>query len=1399
MKVTQEQLETLTALIDELKSVRRVRTPDGAEHYGQPIGTAIVRDVPINDSTVAPFYKDIRDKFPLSRFGLGIHESDGKRWLEISMIEVEKEKRGQGIGRQVLSYITETADENNWILTLSPDQKVDGYDEDRLAKLYMEYGFVWNSKKNKLSGSNDQMVRYPKSNEKSVRRVRTPRGSQYYGQPIGTPIVRDTPFDSTALLSHPAITSLPPALGEAPLPDGFVRMYHQTPSANLPSIREEGLLWDRGRGFEGPKGVWISDKPFYESSPNLATIEIAIPAEDREQMGRIASIGDIPPEQFLTINEEWHDRVRQIVQEQRYMDALANGEYDDILEDESLADDPSVRAIRYIRDNVFESEPDVEYVGSGNTEMFAEEIEPSLEGMISPQAEASQQDWIYDNAWPEEYLQEVLENPEYQRALQDNLRRMGWGDEVTVVRRGDPEGRIANGSLDPDWQGRGYGQDESINEYRVPLESVIGVGHPNEAEVFFDMSKARIEEKADRRVRKPDYWGVPYGTPIVPGMKPAPRQLELPGMPSPTSIKPAENDAVRAERRESSVVGFAREQSDEIESLIRYININGFTGDAGKIERQLIYDYGLGGYENTYQSAYVSGGDWQMFGGARDIRKAAYDILGYDIEEEEENIADPHLMSEEDPGYGQGSYKAAAPYGVAYGILRQINEAEKVDIPLWRGVELYSYTNAKRFVEELKKDDTFDLPIASFAGRRRDSERFGDSVIFRVQKGAKAIQGGFMGYDEDDDKEYAYDSLEMSEIVTGGRFKVTNVNEDSQGRFIVSIRQIATFDPETGLATKMPNRRWKYAYLFDNSLRVDKNQPTTNAAEILRRTKSMLEDIFEGKARRPSVRHVRTPEGSRRYGQPIGAVIVADVEMTNFRELPSDWDGYDRYRGANGFNYWVYQENRRWYAVDDENYEIFNAASESELLQMIDEDARDPRAKDYRGVRTAPEGFHSASIDERNDLKVPPAWVDVFVNDDKNARLIAVGYDGKDRKQSLYSAEHTKDQADKKYKRMKTLHKFIPALDRALKEDWKTNENARVALLLRHMGMRIGSTSDTRAEQQAYGAATLEARHVRINKDSVTFTFTGKKGVQLSLNTKHPDILAMMRVQMQGKSRRDPVFPDATPTSVAAYIRDKTHPDVMVKDLRTYKANEIALAAISRIKRKPRTETEFKKMRNAVGDDVAAVLGNTRAMALGSYINPTVFQSISEDPAWLEKIVGKGNLPDLPKVTDDKEKDSGVKLSKVMAGLYETEDGRFQIESTARMDSPGPVNWILSEYVNGQYEYWNHFASLTDAKDAIARTYEFESAPRKKYRLPTLFWEDHYGRFAAEFDLPDLDRQSSSKYTSVELTKEQYENLLGDAEYYVEMAEDFDPEFRRSIVPSARAIIRALEKIGAPE
>ena len=116
---------------------------------------------------------------------------------------------------------------------------------------------------------------------------------------------------------------LPPAPGTAPIPEGHTRYYHQTGAENIPSIREHGLLHSKAKGIEGPKGVWVSHKPFYgEGGRGTATVEMHLPKDE----GHIASLQhDVTPDQILAIHEDWHDKARYVENEPSVKESVLAG------------------------------------------------------------------------------------------------------------------------------------------------------------------------------------------------------------------------------------------------------------------------------------------------------------------------------------------------------------------------------------------------------------------------------------------------------------------------------------------------------------------------------------------------------------------------------------------------------------------------------------------------------------------------------------------------------------------------------------------------------------------------------------------------------------------------------------------------------------------------------------------------------------------------------------------------------------------------------------------------------------------------------------------------------------------------------------------------------------------
>jgi DNA topoisomerase-1 len=257
-------------------------------------------------------------------------------------------------------------------------------------------------------------------------------------------------------------------------------------------------------------------------------------------------------------------------------------------------------------------------------------------------------------------------------------------------------------------------------------------------------------------------------------------------------------------------------------------------------------------------------------------------------------------------------------------------------------------------------------------------------------------------------------------------------------------------------------------------------------------------------------------------------------------------------------------------------------------------------------VVNVPEGMKVANEADRKRLKVPPAWTDVFVATDPEAKLQVLGRDAAGRSQPRYSAQHTAEAAAKKFAKMKTLVHRLPAVDRALDTDSLKNDDAAALMLIRRMGLRPGSNKDTKALKQAFGATTLQRRHVNVKGDVVRLKFVGKDGVDIDLEVEDAKLARVLKMRLRGKAGTDRLF-DTNETKVRRYLENYA-PGFTPKDFRTYKGTAEAKSLLADLP-VPKNAKEAKAQRNAVGDHVAGLLGNTRAIALKSYIDPTVFGS----------------------------------------------------------------------------------------------------------------------------------------------------------------------------------------------
>ena len=140
-----------------------------------------------------------------------------------------------------------------------------------------------------------------------------------------------------------------PIKGKVDIPEGYSRMYHQTEEKNVPSIIKEGLKVSKSKGASvgDPIGIWASEDPkgFYGTARGLATVEFKIPTDElNKSLGRILIERDIPPEDILSIHEDWKNKVNSIVKN-GLVDNVKAGEYDKLTGDYA-------KAVKYVKDNL---------------------------------------------------------------------------------------------------------------------------------------------------------------------------------------------------------------------------------------------------------------------------------------------------------------------------------------------------------------------------------------------------------------------------------------------------------------------------------------------------------------------------------------------------------------------------------------------------------------------------------------------------------------------------------------------------------------------------------------------------------------------------------------------------------------------------------------------------------------------------------------------------------------------------------------------------------------------------------------------------------------------------------------------------------------------------------------
>ena len=272
-------------------------------------------------------------------------------------------------------------------------------------------------------------------------------------------------------------------------------------------------------------------------------------------------------------------------------------------------------------------------------------------------------------------------------------------------------------------------------------------------------------------------------------------------------------------------------------------------------------------------------------------------------------------------------------------------------------------------------------------------------------------------------------------------------------------------------------------------------------------------------------------------------------------------------------------------------------------------------------------------------LKIPPAYDNVTIINNK--KIIAYGYDSKNRKQVLYNPNFIAKQNIKKYDKISASIKFFSKLKKKIATDLGSSSNEKIMAiaviltLIFTCGFRIGNKKYEK-ENNSVGLTTLKYKHLKFeNNKKILIDFIGKKGVRNVATCENLKINEYLQNKHNNAaSIEDYIFSYETNTSntsntsntkiitsndVNEYLRTISmgySKDIILttKDLRTWNANMLFLTFFNKL-RKARKGEENNDTEKIVNKDikmaiemVAEKLHNSYSICKKSYIDPKIIE-----------------------------------------------------------------------------------------------------------------------------------------------------------------------------------------------
>ena len=269
---------------------------------------------------------------------------------------------------------------------------------------------------------------------------------------------------------------------------------------------------------------------------------------------------------------------------------------------------------------------------------------------------------------------------------------------------------------------------------------------------------------------------------------------------------------------------------------------------------------------------------------------------------------------------------------------------------------------------------------------------------------------------------------------------------------------------------------------------------------------------------------------------------------------------------------------------------------------------------------TSPETLHRIGA-----LGIPPAWKDVWISPDPLGHIQATGVDSRGRTQYRYHQVWREQRDAQKFAHMLRFADALPTLRSATVRDLTGRHLNRdrvtaAAVRLLDLGLfRIGGEKYAELDHH-YGATTLQKHDVTVTRYGVAFDYIAKEGKRRTITVTDGAVRSVVRALVSSDTRSDSLFSfqdgdtwrPLRSHEVSSYIATRAGGHFTAKEFRTWNATVLMALLLANADPAPTTRSRKSAVTAAIRG-VADWLGDTPAVARGSYIDPRVINLYTSD------------------------------------------------------------------------------------------------------------------------------------------------------------------------------------------